>query len=276
MNQHAVSSNPIPQPPFQIVSQLQQSGYARIGKKQIGRDDSFNRALNLLERQFEKLPSDTPAATSRRFRSICGYTLLPSGHLLPGVVANDLQPVRFFDYYPYASKSCQLALGQNAQEKTNINNGWPNNPALKYLIAFDHQLLPKIPDWRDHPLQVFVQLLRYAPTSGAPAIARPNCFHQDGCPFLFHHHVKSQNVSGGCTVLADPSAVERHPCDVPEESIRELCWMEQPLDSLAIADQRIAHHSSLVEIDREGEDAYRDVLIIQFSPQTTDHSYTIN
>ena len=146
-----------------------------------------------------------------------------------------------------------------------------NQPLLRRLILFnlDHVGWPD--PLTQHPVQVSVHFIRLLATPNSPAVASPNCFHQDGGADNTYtvHLLTRHNATGGINMIALPDCAGKSPDQLSNEQLHTQFTLKNPLDTYTVRDSKVSHYISPVHTSDNKTPGERAIILIGLIPYLT-------
>jgi hypothetical protein len=140
------------------------------------------------------------------------------------------------------------------------------NPTLQVLINLCFAMIPQ---WRlkgDARNSVFVGVhgQRLKSDGRRAVMSSPPHLHIDGEPHTFVVMLERDNVIGGVSYVALPEAAGKSPEDIDPSWILARGTLMNPLDILAVDDERVSHHVTGV-LGANRRPGSRSVLLLDYS-----------
>ncbi|WP_434628498.1 2OG-Fe dioxygenase family protein [Chromobacterium sp. CV08] len=129
-----------------------------------------------------------------------------------------------------------------------------HNKLLHYIIANSLEHFCAAFGVRSDRWDITLHQFRISASGDAVGLPTPEGIHRDGHQFISMHLVGRENIGGGVSsVYADDG-----------EKLAELT-LEQPLDSLFVADYLLKHGVTPIHAIDPDKPAYRDLLVIDYN-----------
>lgn len=260
----------------QTSQEVRDQGYACMSGKALACPTRLQWAWEELKVSYAHLPPDRHSPDGNRFRRYSQLVALPwcaMFELLPPVWDPRVGEA-VTEYFQDASDN--PTDGGQSRKFAALAPSQQQNPFLAWLIQADLRQLPWATKELHKPLLVGIHQIKHVAEPGRPAVSSPDCLHQDGEPFTFVHLIeRSANVVGGINTIAPTCYKNRQPSDVPPHDILAQFTLTNFLDSFVVADARVCHHVSAIDVMPAPEDAtcsldgnsgWRSVLLIDFTP----------
>lgn len=272
----------LPKDPYRSQGQTPTSqnvrdhGYAYVSGKDLACPTHLTEPWEALKSSFAHLPLDRHSSDGNRFRRYSQFIALPWRHtfeLLPPVwdARRGEEVTEYFQDTSYNPTD-----GGQSRTFAALAPSQRQNPFLTWLLEYDLRQIPWTVKELHKPLLVGVHQVKHVASTGRAAASSPDCLHQDGEPFTFVHLIeRSANVVGGINTIAPTCYKNRQPSDVPPHDILAQFTLTNFLDSFVVADARVCHHVSAIDVMPAPEDAahrrggnsgVRSVLLIDFTP----------
>ncbi len=159
-------------------------------------------------------------------------------------------PILGSDQKHYQSTYYNRINGGIFREYPCFESGTLENPVFQWLLDLSlttaRSRRPGIGQWHAEAHQF--RIVATHEEKGKPV---PEGIHRDGVDFVFIYMVKRHQVKGGV------SRVYR-----PDGHLLAQHKMREPLDCMAIDDKAVLHNVTPLKPLKDGEDGYRDVLVI--------------
>ena len=136
-----------------------------------------------------------------------------------------------------------------------IETATASNRFLATLIVSDLDVFPICTYDNSASWCIDVHQVRICCTPDTQGLPTPEGVHHDGQAFVAMHLIRRSNVAGGISTLYSSD------CD-PIDSVE----LELPMDSVFVDDSRVMHAVSSITPTRMGQDAIRDMLLLNFNP----------
>ena len=224
-----------------IEARMASEGFASFRGRDVLIDPALLDSAARLAAEFQQLPPDPysrDGSWSRRYGVF--YLVTPTDELLATRLSHYCQSV-----------TLNRVDGGVVREFAPLTDELRSSPFLHGLIRLDFTRSGL--DAGNLLYQVGVHLIRQSPRGDAPAFS--HALHKDGEAVTYSHLVARENVRGGVGMVAGND--------------RQVVWeglQEKFLDSFAVVDRRVYHAVTPVERLDPARDAWRDVLLIDFTP----------
>jgi hypothetical protein len=140
------------------------------------------------------------------------------------------------------------------------------NPIFHLLIEAGYHAAPLHAEYRNSPLEVEVQFIRYEPRRNVASLGTPPTTHQDNdwafCVFL----LEWENVDGPENAFVSLEYANTRLQDVPEQYLLSRAFLTAPLEGYCVADTKVAHYVGPVSLARGSEYGRRTILILSYKP----------
>lgn len=84
----------------------------------------------------------------------------------------------------------------------------------------------------------------------------PEGVHRDGVSYIIITMVERKNINGGLSTIYDSNKNE----------IGKVT-LNNPLDTIMANDEKVFHGTTSIQIDKLGQEAHRDVLVVAFTKE---------
>ncbi len=233
--------------------ELRERGFAVLKGEDFTVPPALSDPLETFVAAYEHLPVDRYSETGCRFRRHQRFILTPRPlTVIPTDVSNYAQ-----------SALWNSEDGGSVREFEPLPDELATNSFLQALIRYDFEQSP-FASVRSSSVayDVGLHLVRMCARPGQPAVASPNKLHKDGEWVTWIHLVSRQGITGGESVVADN-----------DKEVLMRATLAQRLDTVAVWDDAVFHGVDPVEVAPGGNEGYRDVLIVDFTPMLPATSY---
>ena len=195
------------------------------------------------------------------------------------MVDNGSYRLRKYGVFEMDQVSLQLTYQPNAtfyqSLKTNPANGGINrkfaplseatieNCFLHALMRLDFQNLPSSITCKDKSWRVGVHQIKIRSFPGSPGSPTPEGVHRDDEAFTVQHLIHRHNIAGGENLFYGDSST-------PSKEAK-ITWMQKDFFDSYYFDKSVWHSVSPVESLDGINEGYRDVLLLDFVPESEVH-----
>ncbi|MFK4492405.1 2OG-Fe dioxygenase family protein [Bradyrhizobium sp. USDA 336] len=248
-----------------VSTELARTGYARLDAAFFtGEGPDGDAARRKFAESCCDLPPDEHGLGANRYRRHGLFIVFPwNGTMVPIPSHWDEAGRRFVSHYLQSA-------GANPEHQGKVRSFAPlteeqrNSSFLQKVIWSCLHVTPlrNVPQ----PVAVGCHIVRLVAKPGSPAMASPNCIHQDHEPFTFAALIERRGVIGGENLIAAPEAANQHPDEVERSAIIARFTLEHPWDGWVVDDKKVSHYLSPVEIAAGYDEGHRLILLVDFTP----------
>jgi len=166
----------------------------------------------------------------------------------------------------------QLATDVNRQEEGAVRKFAPmperalQHLFLQRLIEAGFHAAPLPSEYRNLPLHVEIQFIRYQPRLGTASVGTPPTTHQDNdwafCVFLLEWN----NIDGAINAFVPVEHVNKPIHTVPREHILAEVVLTKPLEGYCVEDRKVAHYVGSVHLRAGYHSGRRTIAILSYTP----------